>query len=230
MITEETIKQTNFYKSLEDGQPYLVTDVRIVKLVTLINCVDITESKLLLGDDICRTFVPVVPAFEPVIENQVAAAKPAAAKAIRGPYNKRAVKAEAKKQSPKAGTKTGKRKKSQYKGVSPMKPLRSGKIRYQAVYWDGEEKKSRTIGAYDREIEAAAVYQDHIGNKDEANRLRALDKQDRADMGEQKENNPDRPGSKLKTWECTSCKFTFKHPTKPTSCINCKGASFKHIP
>ena len=236
MITEETIEQTNFYKG-EDGEHYLVTDVRIVKLVTLINCVDRTESKLLLGDDVCRTFVPMVPAFEPFEQNQVAAEKPAA-KTVR----------RTAKPVRKATGKLGKRKKSKYKGVSPAKPTLAGVVRYNAICWDGKKKRAISLGTYDRELEAAAVYQDHIGNKAKAAEYRRLDRQQqgkqnstnttpdairqrKADMAEQVENNPDReskpPLPKLKIWICTHCKMSFKHPTKPLRCPNCDSTSFR---
>lgn len=91
------------------------------------------------------------------------------------------------------------RKKSQYKGVSPLPPKRSGKIRYRSLYWDGKKGKPVTIDVLDRELEAAAVYQDFVGNKDKAAEYRNMDKRlldeerHKADLKEQLENNPDRP-------------------------------------
>jgi len=52
MITEDTIKQTKFYRG-QDGQDYMATVVRGVRICTLVNCSDGIESKLLLGDDVC---------------------------------------------------------------------------------------------------------------------------------------------------------------------------------
>jgi len=133
----------------------------------------------------------------------------------------------------KATGKLSKRKKSKYKGVSPLKPNKSGKIRYQAVHWDNKEKKCRTIGVYERELEAAAVYRDHVGDTAKAADYRSLDKQQQgldkkrqADDTEQAENNPDRPSGKKKVayYVCDHCHLETQ--TRPTSCIQCRGASF----
>jgi len=133
----------------------------------------------------------------------------------------------------KATGKLGKRKKSQYKGVSPAKPTLSGVVHFNSVYWDGKKKRAISLGTYDRELEAAAVYQDHIGNKEKAAEYRrldaqqqGLDKKRQADDTEQAENNPDRPSGKKKDtyYVCDHCKQ--ETLTRPTSCIQCRGASF----
>ncbi|HUS74312.1 MAG TPA: hypothetical protein VMY06_14725 [Sedimentisphaerales bacterium] len=154
-ITEDTIEQTKFFIG-EDGKFYLVKDVRTVKLVTLICTRDGSESDLLLGDDICSRFEPAEASFEPFTQKQKVTKK-ALAKPVRKPR------------------KLGKRKKSKYIGVFPYKPTKSGKIRYRATYWDGKKKKTIHLGTYDSDIEAAAVYQDHIGNKAKAAEYRSLD-------------------------------------------------------
>ena len=69
------------------------------------------------------------------------------------------------------------RKKSLYKGVSPTKPTLAGVVRFNAVYWDGKKKRAISLGTYARELEAAAVYQDHAGNKAKAAEYRRMDKQ-----------------------------------------------------
>lgn len=187
MITEETIKQTKFFMG-EDGKCYLVRDVRTVKMVSLICTRDGSESDLLLGDDICSQFTPAEASFEPFIQNKVTAQKPVIIKPQKPPYK-----------AIKINGKLTYRKKSQYKGVSPLPPKRSGKIRYRSLYWDGKKGKPVTLDVLDRELEAAAVYQDFVGNKDKAAEYRSMDKRlldeerHKADLKEQLENNPDRP-------------------------------------
>jgi len=70
MLTEETIKQTRFFRG-NDEKTYLLKNVRSVKLVTLIDCESGEMSDLLLGDDVCSQFVPYDASFSPFIKNQV---------------------------------------------------------------------------------------------------------------------------------------------------------------
>lgn len=229
MITEETIKQTNFYKG-EDGELYLVTDICTVRLVTLINCAHVTESKLLLGDDICRTFVPVVPAFEPIVQDQVAAEKPEAvpgSKKVTGKHKKRKVETKVKHV---AGLLGPKNQSSQYKGVKKSKkPYADGRDRFEVSFYNKQTQKLKYLGSFDNELLAAATYQERAGNKDEAKRLRSLTRQQKADMAEQAENNQDKPEpdakKKVTIYVCSHCKLETK--SKPIRCAQCDGASFK---
>jgi len=215
MINEKDLKCTQFFTTngtdfWRNVQVRTVTQVMLKNIETSAKC-------------ICT-----VGADEPwvaVIMPETKAAKPAA-KSVRGPYNKRAVITARKPSKSNNKKKTSNRKTSQYKGVERLKPNKSGQVKYKTSYWEGKTKKNIYLGTYDSELEAAAACQDHIGDKDEAARLRSLAKQQKADMTEQADNNPDRPGTGLKTWKCTHCKLTFRHPTKPMSCINCKGATF----
>ena len=122
-------------------------------------------------------------------------------------------------------------KKSKYKGVSPMKPLKSGKIKYQAFCWDGKKKKCVTIGTYDTELMAAAAYQDHVGNKAEARKLRDQARQ-QADMAEQAENNRDRPPTKKKgkkIWVCKRCGLEYRTDPTKHGCIKCQHKDFREV-
>jgi len=116
---------------------------------------------------------------------------------------------------------------SQHKGVSLCKKRKNGTQKWRVQYYDPSTRRIKSLGAYYSEIEAAAVYQDHIGNEVEAARLRALDKQQTADMAEQKENNPDRvkADKMVMVWVCSHCRIEWK--SKPDSCPNCNSASFK---
>lgn len=59
-------------------------------------------------------------------------------------------------------------KKSKHKGVTLSKT--PGKFRVQ--FWDKKKNKNIYLGTFDSELMAAATYQEHIGNKKEARRLR----------------------------------------------------------
>ena len=56
---------------------------------------------------------------------------------------------------------------AKYKGVSASKTL--GKFR--ANFWDKGKNRNIYIGTFDSELLAAAAYQEHIGNHEEAKRL-----------------------------------------------------------
>ncbi|MBA7684881.1 hypothetical protein ES703_93294 [subsurface metagenome] len=62
----------------------------------------------------------------------------------------------------------GPRSKSKHKGVSLSKT--PGK--FQVQFWDKKKKTSVKLGTFNSELLAAAAYQDQIGNKKEAKRLR----------------------------------------------------------
>jgi len=251
MITEETIGRTRFFHA-DDGADYMVRDVRTVKIVTLINCADSQLVDLILGDDICEQFMPVKVQFQPVdlpVSKIPLTTPDKQMIAFRKRLNKH-TSAKHKVAADKPN-KPG-RKKSKYKGVRiNPKPYADGRTRYEVNRYDPSAKKVKFLGCFDNELEAAAVYQEHAGNKEEAARLRALAKQDRADMAEQAENNPDRKKVKrqkvkgksqkqdqsvadvsevkMKEWLCCHCKIELRHPTMPTRCIQCDSASFKEI-
>lgn len=228
MITEDTIKKTKFYIG-EDEQIYLVTDVRSVKQFKLINCIDGTESTpLLFGDDLCRTFIPVVPAFKPFIENQVVAQLPVKSKSEQ-PVNKH--KSTSKKKNSNRNT-------SEHKGVERLKPNKSGQVKFKTSWWNGKTKKNIYLGTYDSELIAAAAYQDRLGNKAEAAKLRAQAKQQTtdiaeqqtADLAEQKENNPNRPspgGRKKKIWTCKRDGLEYRTDPTKSGCPHCGGFDFR---
>jgi len=125
------------------------------------------------------------------------------------------------------------KKASQYKGVSLCKMRKNGTQKWRVQYYDPSVGKIKSLGAYDTELKAAAAYQDYVGDKAAAAEYRRLDAQQRgmarqqaADMAEQVENNPDKPTGKKKDtyYVCDHCKL--ETLTRPTSCIQCRGASF----
>jgi len=99
-------------------------------------------------------------------------------------------KAEVKKKSPvrnktAAESKPRRSKTSKFKGVGKNK---DGK--FVATYWDGARKKAVHLGVFKGELLAAAAYQEHIGKKKEADRLREE---------HQEGDGPPEPDSKHKT-------------------------------
>ena len=172
----------------------------------------------------------------------------------RRKYKKRKVK----KPKPKhiAGLRGPRKKVSKYKGVSRDNPRKDGSRKWRAQYWDGVKKKPVSLGMFERELLAAAAYQDHEGNKAKAAEYRRLDKQQRkqashdkqrrgaddkqqqADMAEQAENNPDREKVKSKkvkgkkyAYKCNNPACGLEWQTKPSYCpgAGCYGTSFKKI-
>jgi len=111
--------------------------------------------------------------------------------------------------------------KNKYKGVQPLRPLKDGTQRWRARVWDGRKKTNVTIGDFDTPELASNAYKNYKADKIKK------DAQTKADMQEQAENNPDRPGTKMKVWICTHCKLEHKYPTQPTRCARCDGATFK---
>lgn len=222
MITEESINQTKFYRD-EAMQHYLVTEVRSVKLVTLINCRDGAESKLLLGDDVCLQFVPVDVSFKPVEQVGRATKK---IKKTAGKTSSQSL----------SGKRRGKPNPfSKFKGVTKARPKKDGTGKYLASFWDGTKQKNICLGTFDNELLAAAAVAEHKGDKDEAKRLRVLAKQKKTDMKEQAENNPDRPPHKKrkeKIWVCKTTSCGIEYRTDPTinGCLNCKRNNFRVVP
>jgi len=180
---------------------------RINKIDEALSCLRDLDQ----GEDYLATSAPVV--TKPEKKN------------ARGPYKKR--KASGKVEKHVAGHRGPLKKVSQHKGVSLCKKRKNGTQKWRVQYYDPSTRRIKSLGAYYSEIEAAAVYQDHIGNEVEAARLRALDKQQTADMAEQKENNPDRvkADKMVMVWVCSHCRIEWK--SKPDSCPNCNSASFK---
>jgi len=191
MITEETIRQTRFYRGI-DNNFYLVSDVQSVKLVTLLACSDCKKSQLLLGEEVCEQFVPVEASFKRFIESQLI---PVPAAAITQKSEKQTGRRKP------ATTRGGKAPSSLFKGVEKLKiGYSDGRSKFRATFRNPETKKQEVLGHFDNEYLAAAKYQERAGNLTEARRL--------YDLAEQANNNPDRtkPVKKEKiTWVCKRC-------------------------
>jgi len=148
----------------------------------------------------------------------------------RRKYNTRKIKKE--KPQHIAGLRGPRKKASKFKGVSRDGPRKDGSRKWRAQYWDGKKQKPVSLGMFETELLAAAAYQDHDGNKAEAARLRSLDSgqsgrsQQKADIAEQADNNPDREKVKIVTiYICSHCNTEWN--SKPDRCPHCDSASFK---
>ncbi len=131
-----------------------------------------------------------------------------------------------------AGLRGPRNQNSRYKGVSLNKPKKDGTQKFRVQFWNGKLKKNIPLGTFNSELKAAAVYQDHIGNKDEAAKLHGQARQQQADMAEQAENNPDRPPAKKKgkkIWVCKRCGLKYRTDPTKHSCIKCQHKDFREV-
>jgi hypothetical protein len=219
MLTEETAKQTNFFKREGDEKVYLVVEIRAVKLATLIDTIEGCEAQILLDDEeACRQFVPVQADFKPFIQNQITVERPAT---------------KQKRPDKKAGQGGTRRKDStsQFRGVREDKRGYSdGRRKWVVNYYNPEIQKVEYLGSFDNEYLAAATYEERAGNKAEAARLRAMVK-------EYEELNPDRPLSgsdhaDLKKsgkteWLCKRCGLRYLYKG---TCAHCGNDDMREVP
>ncbi len=124
---------------------------------------------------------------------------------------------------------------SQYKGVYDGKRTSDGRQRYMAQIWKNGSGKS--LGTFYSEEEAAAAIAEAKGLVGEAERLRDLARQKKADEQEQQENNPDRPGPQRRkktdpksrssiVYVCDHCGLKYAE-SRPQACPGCNSASFR---
>lgn len=228
MLTEEAIKQTRFFKGLDENI-YLVRDVRTVKNVTLINCEHGELVDINLGDEQCASFVPVTASFALALACCPEQEPPTVLESPdkRDPYARTEpsrTSSQNQKETKKAPLGSRKRRDStsEFAGVRRAGNYRDGRPRYEASY-KNEKGKKVYIGRSDNEFLAAAIYQEHIGNKQEAARLRAL-------VAEDRELNPDKPldgaarheakraGKTI--WVCKRCGLEYLSEGTCASCGN----------
>ena len=258
MINEETIKQTRFYDHI-NGETYLVKEIKTVSQIRMMSCESGEEFRTILGGEDCEDFAPVDVQFQ--AQSQPGEPeKPETLKTPRDrmePSNSKkkagrkviSKKKSAQKSHKNSSTKRQGAKKpfSEYKGVTRGNPKKDGTVRYRANVWDGKINKNVLVGIFENEILAAAAVAEHKGNKDEAKRLRGLagsdstkaggsTKQQKADMAEQRENNPDRSSAAERKkkgkiiYVCKRCGCEWQ--TKPKYCpaSNCGHDDFREVP
>ena len=110
--------------------------------------------------------------------------------------------------------------KTKHKGVYAGRIRKDGTQMWLVACWDSMKQKNVKLGSFTSELEAAAV----------AKRFYEQAKQRQADMAEQAENNPDRPGPKKRNkktktvWVCKRCGV--KWDFKPKNCTYCQNDDF----
>lgn len=229
MITEKDFKNSKFFTT--DGSDiWRVTHVKTLTVVELLNCLDGQTETIQIGEQSSIRFVPfVMPKgmAADLAKNKTGkkrapykTKKPATAKMVggvkkgtkRGKYKiKRGTVHENG-----SGVKAGKKASSQYLGVSVQK-TKGGKKRYIAQL--RETGGYKHLGTHNTEESAAAAVQDHLGNKEEATRLRKL-----AEAKTDEEIKQLTGRDKVTAWDCSGCGQGYKY--KPDVCGKCGGHSF----
>jgi len=220
MITEETLKQSRFFRAVDEngvyGKYFMVCDVLTVKVVALVDCETGELADLMLGDDVCRDFAPVVAKFIPInpetgllsgpnTDPPAPAAdpekpvKPKRPKLTRGQRNFK----------PPGSTKKNKRSygTNEYEGVKSLEPYKDGRPRFSASIRIPGTKKMEYLGTFDSAKEASDA------------RSKAA-----ADMAEQAENNQER---KKFMYVCKKCGK--KHESDGV-CADCGYDDLREVP
>lgn len=115
-----------------------------------------------------------------------------------------------------SGVPAGEKASSQYLGVSVQK-RRGGRKRYIGQLRTADGYKH--LGTHNKEELAAAAVQEHLGNKEEATRLRKL-----AEAETDREIRQLKEEDKVTAWDCKGCGQGYKY--KPDQCGKCNGSSF----
>lgn len=226
MLTEEAIKETRFFRGV-DEKVYLVVHVRSVRIATITDISDCKESDLMLEEeDVCRQFVPVQADFSEFIQNQIVINKPVLPK----PENRKEPSRSASRKKP-AKTINDKTPSTHFKGVKRnKKDYADGRPSYSVQYYNKQTKKNEHLGSFDNVYLAAAAYAERDGNIAEARRLRALVK-------EHQELNPNRPldgttrhEAKLKGGYIYVCKRCGLEYQNRGTCANCGNDDMRKVP
>jgi len=213
MLTEEAIKQTRFFRGVDD-KFYMVTEIKPVKIVTLIECLNGKESDLIIGDEVCSQFIPVEADFKNFhVDKPELIHKKIPKEETKYHLHKKPIRARG-----------GKLPSSQFKGVKKLKyGYADGRSRFEASYYNPKTKKVEYLGSFDNEYLAAANYEERVGNLQEAKRLRGLVKEyqdlnpDRHLDGAAK-HNIKRAGKTI--WVCNRCGLEYESKGTCAKCGN----------
>lgn len=215
MISEKDLTKTKFFTT-NGTDIWKITHIRTVTVVELASCETGQTGTIRLGEQSSIGFVPVI---MPKIKRQKSEIRSQRSEVRNQKSEKKKEKtgeagAKAGKTStPGRGRGAGKNAKSKYLGVR-VKTRAYGRKKYTAqVVRNG---KYTGLGTYNTEEDAAAAVQEHLGNTEEAARLRKL--------AEQK---TDEEIAELKgqtAWDCTNCGKGYQY--KPDQCGKCGHSSF----
>jgi hypothetical protein len=170
MITEKQIEKHKFFTT-NGTDIWRVKSVSTFTLVQLINCETGGAASARVGEKSEGGFVPV---RMPKVKNERDAGRVTKTKKKTGKKKKTKAGKTAKSASKSGrGVRPGGKASSQYLGVT-VKKNKAGKKRFYAQSNRGG--KYARLGAHDVEELAAAAVQEHLGNAEEATRLRMLAK------------------------------------------------------
>ena len=167
MITEKTIEKSRFFTT--NGKDiWKVKTVDKITAVELTNCENDENEVCVIGEELAKRFHPVI---MPKVKTAAAVTKkkkPGKKKTASNPASKSG-----------RGVRAGKKESSQYLGVT----VKIGKIRKKRFYAQSNRAGKYTgLGVHDVEELAAAAVQEHLGNEEEATRLRMLAKKKTGSM------------------------------------------------
>ena len=205
MITEEQIAKSKFFTT-NGADIWRVKAVSTFTQVMLINCETGSTASARVGEKSAGGFVPVI---MPKVKNEG-----------RGAREKKKVKAvkvragTTEKTGP--GVRPGEKPSSQYLGVTVRK-TKGGRKRFYAQLYRGDGFKH--LGIHNTEEAAAAAVQDHLGNTEEAARLRKL-----AEAETDREIRKLKEETEVIAWDCRACGAGYKY--EPDQCGKCSGRSF----
>lgn len=218
MIREKDIEKCSFFTTT-GGDIWRIKKVKMVTEVELENCETARTETCRIGELSAERFVPI--AMPRIVKVKATAKSTAKVEKKKGRPKKGVKKPTWKEPSVRVnnrGVRKGKKPLSGYLGVT----VKQGKHgpRYYAQSNHGGEYKS--LGGHNVEELAAAAVQDHIGNHEEAKRLRkiAREKTDAA-IKELK----GQAGQRY--FLCNGCGADYEK--KPENCVKCNGGSFEQI-
>lgn len=200
MITEKQIEKHKFFTT-DGADIWRVKAVSTFTLVELINCETGGTASARVGEKSAGGFVPV---RMPEVKNE-------------GRVTKTKKKAKVKTAStPGRRRGAGKKANSKYLGVVvKTRPGGNKKFTAQAT----RAGKYAGLGTYNTEEAAAAAVQEHLGNTEEAARLRRL-----VEAKTDQEIRQLKEDDKVTAWDCKACGHGYK--CKPDQCGKCSGRSF----
>lgn len=229
MIKEKDLTKTKFFTT-NGTDIWKVRSASTFTLVELVNCETGGTASARVGERSAGGFVPIkMPKVKAKASRPMTARRDASQRVGNKKKTPSASKTNARPQEQKAkkvgisetktpvtrttgsGIPAGSKPSSQYLGVRAVK-------RGHYAKWLAQVNRGKFVhlGTFNIEEEAAAAVQEHLGNEEEATRLRTMARQKIQEKIE---------GTKGQTaWMCTKCGAGYEE--KPKKCTHCGGGSF----